>query len=99
MENCAKESPGKGHRSGTLTVKKRKPWMKEEILQIMEQRRLNKRKMPEYNRLHKLGRSEIWRAKEKWLNEKCEEIKKVQEQHDSFNMHKMIKEMTGKQRS
>ena len=79
-------------------MKKRKPWMTEILLQIMEQRRLNKQKTLEYNILHKLVGCKIRRTKETWLNEKCEEIEEMQQRHDSFNMHKMIKEITARQR-
>lgn len=62
---------------GTLEVKKRKASMTKEILQLIEQcSRINKRKTPEYNRLHKLIRREIRNAKEK-----CDKIESMQERH------------------
>ena len=37
-------------------------------------------------------------AKEKWWNEKCKEIEELQEKHDYFNVHRKVKEVTGRRR-
>ncbi|XP_030756384.1 uncharacterized protein LOC115882457 [Sitophilus oryzae] len=34
-------------------------------------------------------------AKEKWISEKCVELEDLQKKHDSFTLHKKIKELTG----
>uniref|UniRef100_A0A8D9BIP5 Craniofacial development protein 2 n=1 Tax=Cacopsylla melanoneura TaxID=428564 RepID=A0A8D9BIP5_9HEMI len=45
--------------------RKRKPWMTEEILELMEERRLNKGKAEEYRRIQKNIRRKIREAKDK----------------------------------
>jgi hypothetical protein len=74
---------------------KKKPWMKEEILQLMEERRRNKGKKAEYTRLHKIIRRKIREAKEEWLEENCKEIEELQKKHDYFNVHRKVKEFLG----
>uniref|UniRef100_A0A8D8V3E1 Craniofacial development protein 2 n=1 Tax=Cacopsylla melanoneura TaxID=428564 RepID=A0A8D8V3E1_9HEMI len=75
---------------------KKKVWMSEEILDLMDERRkyknVNGQKYKEINRKIK---NEIRKAKEKFNYEKCLEIEMLDKIHDSFNMHKKIKEMTG----
>lgn len=75
---------------------KRKEWMTEEILALMEERRLKKNKdTPAYKEINKKIRSEIRAAKEEWLSRKCSEIEELDRKYDSRNMHKKIKEMCG----
>lgn len=68
---------------------KRKEWMTEEILALMEERRLKKNKdTPAYKEINKKIRSEIRAAKEEWLSRKCSEIEELDRKYDSRNMHK-----------
>ncbi len=52
----------------------------------------------EYSWFHELIHHEIWKAKEKWLVEKCQKIEEMQERCHTFNMRKVIKRMTGSRR-
>uniref|UniRef100_A0A8D8Z356 Craniofacial development protein 2 n=1 Tax=Cacopsylla melanoneura TaxID=428564 RepID=A0A8D8Z356_9HEMI len=78
--------------------RKRKPWMTEEILELMEERRLNKGKAEEYRRIQKNIRRKIREAKDKEHKEKCDEIEFHQSRFDSFNVHRKVREVTGKYR-
>lgn len=81
---------------GTVTMTKKKSWMTDEILEMMEERRKVKDKdAGKYRQIHKHIRAEIRRAKENWLSKKCEEMEELDKRHDSFNMHKEIKSITG----
>lgn len=75
---------------------KRKSWMTDEILDLMEERRLNKGKACEYKRIQSQIRRKIREAKEKEHKEKCQEIEFYQSRYDSFNVHKKVREVTGK---
>ncbi|KAL1446089.1 hypothetical protein WDU94_009850 [Cyamophila willieti] len=75
---------------------KKKEWMSEEILDLMEERRKYKNiNGQKYKEINGKIKKEIRRAKEKFNHEKCLEIEMLDRIHDSFNMHKKIKEMTG----
>lgn len=67
---------------------KRKSWMTDEILDLMEERRLNKGKACEYKRIQSQIRRKIREAKEKEHKEKCQEIEFCQSRYDSFNTQK-----------
>ncbi|XP_046988576.1 craniofacial development protein 2-like [Schistocerca americana] len=74
----------------------KKKWMTEKILQLMEQRRILKnRDESEYKRLHAEIRKETRRAKEEWYKEQCSEIESYETRHDSFNLHKKVKDLAG----
>lgn len=75
---------------------KKKSWMTSEILNLMEERRINKGNPTEYKRLQQIIRQEIRKAKEKEVQEKCEEIEYHQSRHDDFNVHKKVREVIGK---
>lgn len=75
---------------------KRKSWMTDEILDLMEERRINKGKICEYKRIQSQVRRKIREAKEKEHKEKCQEIEYYQSRYNSFNIHKKVKEITGK---
>lgn len=80
---------------GPDSVTKKKKWMTNNILNLMEQRRLLKYDQTKYKELQKVIRKEIKSAKEIWMKENCEEIDKLSRTHDDFNMHRKIKEITG----
>ena len=72
-------------------------WMTMEIKDLMNQRRLVKQNEVQYNLVNKEIRKQCKEAKDKWLEEKCQEI----EQH-SLNpkeMYKKVKEIAGKRSS
>ena len=75
---------------------KRQQWMTNSILELMEERRQHRnRDNVKYKELHRRVLRAIKEAKERWLQEKCVEIEILQEKHDSFNLHRKIKEATG----
>uniref|UniRef100_A0A8D8S118 Craniofacial development protein 2 n=1 Tax=Cacopsylla melanoneura TaxID=428564 RepID=A0A8D8S118_9HEMI len=75
---------------------KRKSWMTNEILDLMEERRIHKGRVNEYKRIQSQIRTKIREAKESELKEKCQEIEFYQDRYDSFNVHKKVREVTGK---
>lgn len=77
---------------------KKKEWMTTEILNLMEERRKYKNAPLQYKELNKIIRRKCRNAKEEWMSEKCREIELLQEKHDSFNIHKKVKEMTNKRK-
>ena len=84
---------------GHVNNNKRKPWMTNEILELMNERRKYKIQDPiRYKILHKEIRRKCREARESWLSDKCKEIEILQKKHDHFNLHKKVKEMSGLQR-
>lgn len=73
----------------------KKEWMTEEILCMMEDRRNAKDNKNYYNNINNEIKRAIKIAKENWFSSKCTEIESLQQKHDSFNLHKKIKEAAG----
>ncbi|XP_030767667.1 uncharacterized protein LOC115891355 [Sitophilus oryzae] len=81
---------------GCKNEKKKNEWMTDEIIELMRLRR--EAKTTENNRyksIHREIQKKVKETKEHWLNEKCTEIEQLQKVHDSFNIHKKVKEITG----
>ncbi|CAL1688623.1 unnamed protein product [Lasius platythorax] len=75
---------------------KKQCWMTYEIMELMSERRSYKgRDLAKYKEVHHVIRWKIHLAKEQRLAEQCERIKDLQHRHDSFNVHKTIKETLG----
>uniref|UniRef100_A0A8D8SK11 Craniofacial development protein 2 n=1 Tax=Cacopsylla melanoneura TaxID=428564 RepID=A0A8D8SK11_9HEMI len=75
---------------------RRKPWITDEILDLMDERRRWKNiDVQKYKTTNKEIKKKIKEAKEKRWSEECLEIERYDRMYDSFNMHKKIKEMTG----
>jgi len=75
---------------------KKKSWMTDEILHLMNKRRKVKNKNDrEYENIHRQIQNKIREAKQRKLNEDCDEIEALQKKYDSFNMHKKIKQTAG----
>ena len=72
----------------------RQEWITEEILRKMEIRRKSKRNSAEYRRQDRQIRRECNQAKERWLNDKCDEIEMLSNT-DKNVMYSKIKELTG----
>uniref|UniRef100_A0A6P7GR14 Uncharacterized protein LOC114341874 isoform X1 n=1 Tax=Diabrotica virgifera virgifera TaxID=50390 RepID=A0A6P7GR14_DIAVI len=77
----------------------RKSWMNDNILQLMEERRKSKNDKIMYNTIQRQIRTEIRKSKENWLKSQCEEIESLEQKHDTFNMHKKVKQAAGLQKS
>ena len=58
----------------TIKTTGEKKWMTEEILELMEKRRLAKPNKVRHKEINKEIKRKCDQAKEKWLNEQCEEI-------------------------
>ncbi|XP_060533833.1 uncharacterized protein LOC132706497 [Cylas formicarius] len=84
---------------GYVQASKKQQWMTDKILKLMDERRKYKTTdINRYRELNRAVRSECRKAKEGWLAEKCSEMEALQNKHDSFNLHKKIKEFTNTQR-
>ena len=81
---------------GTCKKQKSKPWMTEDILMKMEERRIQKvhHKNVEYQQIHKEIRKMVREAKSKWIEEQCTEAQEMLRLHDSHSFHKKIKTIT-----
>lgn len=76
---------------------KKKKWMTDEILSLMDKRRSFKNKDEiKYQNINKEIRAETRKAKEQWLQDRCIEIEELEEKHDHFNIYKLVKEVTGR---
>ena len=56
--------------------KAKKKWMNDEILKMMDERRNSKQDRVAYNALNKQITTKCNEAKDKWLNEQCDDIEK-----------------------
>ena len=75
---------------------KKQPWMTEGILELMEERRKHRNKNDlTYREINKIINKKIKEAKELWLQNECMEIESLEKKHDTFNLHKKIKAVTG----
>ena len=62
----------------------------------MEEKRKHKNTNKEkYRQLKRQKQHDIRRAKEEWMEENCREMEELNNKHDTFNMHKKLKELTG----
>lgn len=71
-------------------------WMTNEILDLMEQRRLYKiqQNQQKYKETQQIIRTKIKVAKENWIKDRCEELELLQMRGDSFGLHKKVKEIS-----
>ena len=90
----------------TLEKKKRKQekeWMTEEIMKLIEDRKELKKpdqenQTEEYNEIDKKIKDECRLAKDKWFNEQCEEVMKLEKDHNIREMHNKVKDLTKKKK-
>lgn len=79
---------------------KKKDWITDDILELMTKRREMKSvDVEKYKALNKEIGQRCAKAKEKWINDECQEIENMQAKHDYFSMFKKIKEVVGIKRS
>lgn len=74
---------------------KKKRWMTEEILKLMEERRKCKNNTEEYKSKQREIKNKIKNAKEEWMTDRCEEMEDLERRHDTFNMYKKVREVAG----
>ena len=78
---------------------RKQPWMTEEILSMMEMRRVNKNVSEEvYKQIDRRIKAACRERKNEWLEEKCQEVEEL-ERIDSRMMAEKIREITGKKRT
>ena len=78
------------------TDNKRKVWMTNEIMAMMETRRQLKTKNQEaYRLLNRDIKRAIRTAKTEWIREQCSEIESLEKKHDNFNLHHKVRETAG----
>ncbi|XP_072389332.1 uncharacterized protein [Diabrotica undecimpunctata] len=71
--------------------KKQKEWMSDEILLLVNSRRLSKGKNEEqYKQINTEMKRKISDAIKQWLQDKCKEIENLEAKYDSFYLHKKI---------
>lgn len=75
---------------------KHKPWMTDDIMDLVEERRKQKNNTESYKKINKEIQTRIREAKQKEIDEKCREIEILQSRFDDFNVHKKVREITGK---
>ena len=73
----------------------KKKWMTEDILQLMEKRRLSKNNKDEYEKIDKEITERCNAVKEEWFDERCQEIESRHVANDNI-VYKNIEEVTGK---
>ncbi|XP_072384560.1 uncharacterized protein [Diabrotica undecimpunctata] len=66
--------------------------MTDDILDLMEQRRLAKNNETLYNSIQKEIRRKIREAKSQHLAKHCHDIEELENRYDTFNMYKKVKE-------
>ena len=98
---CLKESIIHGNETAPkIEQKSKKPWMTEEILMLMDERKNAKIKnQKEYSKLHNKIKRKCKEAKESFLAEKCEKIEMLSKSNQSRDLHREVKELTGDKRS
>lgn len=72
------------------------PWMTQEIIDLIEEKRNYKNTDPQkYKQSKRQIEHRIRKAKETWMEENCREVEQLSSKQDSFNLHKKLKELTG----
>ena len=70
--------------------KAKKKWMNDDNLKMKDERRKSKQDRDTYEALNKQISTKCNEAKEKWLNEQCDDIEKNRK-HDLKSMHARIR--------
>ena len=81
-----------------LEKKAKKIWMTEEILEKMNERKKAKN-TPAYETKNREVQKMCKKEKDKWYNDKCEEIEKYMNLNGTKKMHNSIKELVGNSKS
>jgi len=71
-----------------------KSWMIEKLLLLMEKRRKQKNSSPAYKSIQRDIQKTVREAKQKELDEKCQEIETLQSRFDEFNVHRKVRKVT-----
>ena len=89
---------------GKCKIVGRKPWITENILRLMDERRNNKNRkdeksQSEYRRLRNQIKRECKLAKEEWINEKCNEIEEQMKKGCSDGAYGKIRKYFGERKT
>jgi len=71
-------------------------WMTQDIKDLMRERRLAKNDQELYRQINKQVIQECSKAKEQWLEQRCQEVEKLKDDQNLKEMYKGIREITGK---
>ncbi|CAH2096300.1 unnamed protein product [Euphydryas editha] len=75
-------------------VRKKQVWMTDEIIDLIEERRLHKTSnIVKYKELDRQIRNKCRTTRLQWYESRCEKIELLMKRHDSFQLHKEIKDM------
>ena len=92
-----KESINEGTKTLPKTKKKKdEDWMTDKIKELFKRRKEEKDHTDKYLELDKEIRRECREAKEKWFNDRCDEIMEMEKNHNSRELHRKVKDLTGK---
>lgn len=81
---------------GRETRVSKKDWMSPEIIQLInEKRRYKNKNKQKYKELKNKIKYEITKAKEEWMEKNCKELEELNSKHDTTNLHRKLKVMTG----
>ena len=78
--------------------RKDKSWMTQEILDMMEERRVRKNN-PDYKLIDKETKRKCKERKEEWYNDLCKEIEELEREHKIRELHEKVKKMTDRKRN
>ena len=81
------------------TRKEHKKWMTQEILELMDERRMLKSNSTLHQELSKVIRKKFNEAKEIWLRKRCSQIKANSLDNCTKKMHDEIRKLSGKRKS
>jgi hypothetical protein len=74
--------------------KHKQKWMTDEIICLMDERRKSRRKSKSYYEINRNIQQKCREAKEKWFEERCKEIEEDDKKHNTYSIHKRVKEIT-----
>lgn len=81
----------------------RKPWIDEECLQLIEERREMKKRhghqSVEYRRLCKAVKRDTRRSKREWMEEKAQEAQEAYNRNNTKDTYRLVKELAGQKRT
>ena len=78
--------------------KNKKAWISTDILDMMEKRKRAKNTQ-DYDEINRQVKRACKIAKEKWLEEQCQEIENLEKQHLTRQMHEKIRRVTNRRKT
>ena len=78
--------------------RKDKSWMTQEILDMMNERKVRKNS-PDYKLIDKEIKRKCKERKEEWYNDLCKEIEELEREHKIRELHEKVKKMTDRKRN